>query len=86
MSGSPRPVCRTERGRLLEPAQVGLTEKDEDGATGRYPLTAASPWEEEDLVRSYLAGAFGALSFLSEGRIALAVAENALSPFSGSRG
>lgn len=57
-------------GRLLEPGQVWLTEKDEDGATELYPLTAASPGAEEDLMRSYLAGAFGAVPSLLEGQIA----------------
>jgi hypothetical protein len=56
--------------RLLEPGQVWLTEKDEDGATELYPLTAASPGAEEDLMRSYLAGAFGAVPSLLEGQIA----------------
>ncbi|MGW7243107.1 AAA family ATPase [Streptomyces sp. NPDC054804] len=56
--------------RLLEPGQVWLTEKDQDGATELYPLTAASPGEEEDLMKSYLAGAFGAVPSLLEGQIA----------------
>jgi hypothetical protein len=57
-------------GRLLEPGQVWLTEKDADGATELYPLTAASPGSEEDLMKSYLAGAFGAVPALLEGQIA----------------
>ncbi|EST29438.1 hypothetical protein N566_21990 [Streptomycetaceae bacterium MP113-05] len=57
-------------GRLLEPGQVWLTEKDQDGATELYPLTAALPGEEEDLMRSYLSGAFGAVPSLMEGQIA----------------
>jgi hypothetical protein len=56
--------------RLLEPGQVWLTEKEQDGATELYPLTAASPGEEEDLMKSYLAGAFGAVPSLLEGQIA----------------
>lgn len=56
--------------RLLEPGQVWLTEKDKDGATELYPLTAASPGQDEDLMRSYLAGAFGAVPSLLEGQIA----------------
>ncbi|URM91310.1 hypothetical protein LUW75_16480 [Streptomyces sp. MRC013] len=70
-------------GRLLEPAQVWLTEKDEDGATELYPLTAASPGEDEDLMKSYLAGAFGAVPALLEGQIArrlLAVYEREREP------
>lgn len=47
-----------------------LTEKDEDGATDLYPLTAASPGKDEDLMKSYLAGAFGAVPDLLEGQIA----------------
>jgi predicted ATPase len=56
--------------RLLEPAQVWLTEKDKDGATELYPLSAASPAEDEDLMSSYLAGVFGAVPSLLEGQIA----------------
>lgn len=56
--------------RLLEPGQVWLTEKDKNGATELYPLTAASPGENEDLMKSYLAGAFGAVPSLLEGQIA----------------
>lgn len=57
-------------GRLLEPGQVWLTEKDRDGATELYPLTAASPAGDEDLVKSYLAGSFGAVPALLEGQFA----------------
>ncbi|AKH83189.1 hypothetical protein AA958_14175 [Streptomyces sp. CNQ-509] len=56
--------------RLLEPGQVWLTEKDKDGATELYSMTAASPGEREDLAKSYLAGAFGAVPDLLEGQIA----------------
>ncbi|RKN10137.1 AAA family ATPase [Streptomyces radicis] len=56
--------------RLLAPGQVWLTEKDKDGATELYPLTAAEPGDDEDLMRSYLAGAFGAVPSLLEGQIA----------------
>ncbi|MDT0310310.1 ATP-binding protein [Streptomyces sp. DSM 44917] len=65
--------------RLLDPGQVWLTEKDEDGATDLYPLTAAEPGDDEDLMKSYLAGAFGAVPALLEGQIArrlLAVGES----------
>ncbi|GHH32711.1 AAA family ATPase [Streptomyces candidus] len=55
--------------RLLDPEQVWLTEKDRDGATEIYPLTAAEPGEGEDLMRSYLAGAFGGVPALLEGQI-----------------
>ncbi len=56
--------------RLLDPAQVWLTEKDKDGATELYPLTDADPGEDEDLMQSYLAGAFGGVPSLLEGQIA----------------
>jgi hypothetical protein len=64
--------------RLLAPGQVWLTEKDRDGATELYPLTAAEPAPNEDLMKSYLAGAFGAVPSLTEGQISrrlLAVGE-----------
>ncbi|MER5749786.1 ATP-binding protein [Streptomyces sp. NPDC002088] len=69
-SHDPTVLTTPSGGRLLEPGQVWLTEKDEDGATELYPLTAASPGEEEDLMKSYLAGAFGAVPSLLEGQIA----------------
>ncbi|SFK75869.1 AAA family ATPase [Streptomyces pini] len=56
--------------RLLEPGQVWLTEKDEAGATELYPLSAASPGGQEDLMRSYLAGVFGGVPSLMEGQTA----------------
>ncbi|MEV5407304.1 ATP-binding protein [Thermopolyspora sp. NPDC052614] len=56
--------------RLLEPGQVWLTEKDKDGATELYPLTAAEPGEEENLMESYLAGAFGGVPAVVEGQFA----------------
>ena len=66
-----RRCCTTPSGgRLLDPGQVWLTQKDEDGATELYPLTAAEPGEEEDLTQSYLAGAFGGVPALLEGQIA----------------
>jgi hypothetical protein len=57
-------------GRLMDPGQVWLTEKDDTGATELYPLTAAEPGELEDLTTSYLAGAFGAVPDVTEGQIA----------------
>ncbi|WP_328487315.1 AAA family ATPase [Streptomyces zaomyceticus] len=69
-SHDPSVLSTPSGGRLLEPAQVWLTEKDEDGATDLYPLTAASPGKDEDLMKSYLAGAFGAVPDLLEGQIA----------------
>ncbi|MFF8993070.1 ATP/GTP-binding protein [Streptomyces sp. NPDC014983] len=69
-SHDPSVLTTPSGGRLLDPDQVWLTEKDKDGATELYPLTAASPGEDEDLMRSYLAGAFGAVPSLLEGQIA----------------
>ncbi|MFJ3861244.1 ATP/GTP-binding protein [Streptomyces sp. NPDC090085] len=69
-SHDPSVLTTPSGGRLLEPAQVWLTEKDEEGATQLYPLTAASPGEDEDLMKSYLAGAFGAVPALLEGQLA----------------
>lgn len=69
-SHDPTVLTTPSGGRLLDPSQVWLTEKDKDGATELYPLTAASPGKDEDLMRSYLAGAFGAVPSLLEGQIA----------------
>lgn len=69
-SHDPSVLTTPSGGRLLEPGQVWLTEKDKDGATELYPLTAASPGEDEDLMKSYLAGAFGAVPSLLEGQVA----------------
>ncbi|MFJ5118766.1 ATP/GTP-binding protein [Kitasatospora sp. NPDC088548] len=69
-SHDPSVLTTPSGGRLLEPVQVWLTEKDEDGATELYPLTAASPGENEDLMKSYLVGAFGGVPSLLEGQIA----------------
>ncbi|OEU94817.1 AAA family ATPase [Streptomyces oceani] len=69
-SHDPSLLATPSGGRLLEPGQVWLTEKDADGATELYPLTAVSPTAEEDLTKSYLAGAFGAVPSLLEGQIA----------------
>ncbi|MGW1257287.1 AAA family ATPase [Streptomyces sp. NPDC002513] len=69
-SHDPSILTTPSGGRLLDPGEVWLTEKDKDGATELYPLTAASPGEDEDLMKSYLAGAFGAVPALMEGQIA----------------
>ena len=69
-SHDPTVLTTPSGGRLLNPGQVWLTEKDADGATELYPLTAASPATGEDLMKSYLAGAFGAVPSLHEGQIA----------------
>ncbi|GAA2459197.1 ATP/GTP-binding protein [Streptomyces mauvecolor] len=69
-SHDPSVITTPSGERLLDPAQVWLTEKDKDGATELYPLSAVSPGEEEDLTASYLAGAFGGVPALMEGQIA----------------
>ncbi|TKA11283.1 AAA family ATPase [Actinacidiphila oryziradicis] len=56
-------------GRLLEPGQLWLTEKDERGATELFPVSDWEPTEEEDLMTSYLAGSFGGVPKISEGQI-----------------
>ncbi|MFW6695092.1 AAA family ATPase [Streptomyces sp. MAR4 CNX-425] len=67
----PSLLTTSSGGRLLDPGQVWLTEKTEDGATEVYSLAAAvAPGEHEDLTKSYLAGAFGAVPSLLEGQIA----------------
>jgi hypothetical protein len=68
-SHDPSMLTTPSGGRLLEPGQVWLTEKDKDGATELYPLSAASPGEDEDLMKSYLAGAFGGVPSLMEGQV-----------------
>ena len=56
-------------GRLLEPGQIWLTQKDARGRTDLYPLSDVEPGAKEDLTDSYLAGAFGAIPRVSEGQI-----------------
>ncbi|MGW2518083.1 AAA family ATPase [Streptomyces sp. NPDC001617] len=56
-------------GRLLQPGQIWLTEKDERGATELSSVAEWEPTEEEDLMVSYLAGSFGAVPKVSEGQI-----------------
>ena len=56
-------------GRPLEPGQIWLTEKDAGGATELYPLSDAEPGADEDLMDSYLAGAFGAVPKMTQGQI-----------------
>jgi hypothetical protein len=68
-SHDPSLLSTPSGGRLLDPGQVWLTEKDRAGGTELYPLTAAEPGELEDLTSSYLAGAFGAVPDVIEGQI-----------------
>ncbi|MGW7506780.1 AAA family ATPase [Streptomyces massasporeus] len=56
-------------GRLLQPGQIWLTEKDERGATTLVSVADWEPTEEEDLMTSYLAGSFGAVPRVSEGQV-----------------
>ncbi len=62
-SHDPSVLTTPSGGRLLEPGQVWLTEKDKDGATELYPLTAASPGGTELTRPDYvvLAESFGVL-------------------------
>jgi hypothetical protein len=55
--------------RLLAPGQLWLTEKDGSGTTTLYPMSEFDPTETDDLMRSYLAGAFGAVPHVSEGQV-----------------
>ncbi|QMU73069.1 ATP/GTP-binding protein [Streptacidiphilus sp. P02-A3a] len=55
--------------RLLEPGQAWLTEKDECGATSMFPLSDLEPTAAEDLMMSYLDGAFGGVPRVTEGKI-----------------
>ena len=55
--------------RLLEPGQAWLTEKDERGSTSMFPLSDLEPTATEDLMMSYLEGAFGGVPKVTEGKI-----------------
>ncbi|MFD0072960.1 ATP/GTP-binding protein [Streptomyces sp. NPDC127166] len=55
--------------RLLQPGQIWLTEKDEQGATVLSSVADWEPTDDEDLMASYLAGTFGAVPRVSEGQI-----------------
>ncbi|WP_413103397.1 AAA family ATPase [Streptomyces sp. Inha503] len=68
-SHDPSLLSTPSGGRLLDPGQIWLTEKDGRGASELYPLTAAEPGEDEDLTRSYLEGAFGGIPTLTTGQI-----------------
>ncbi|MFJ6123950.1 ATP/GTP-binding protein [Streptomyces griseoviridis] len=68
-SHDPSLLSAPRGGRLLEPGQIWLTEKDERGATELYPLSDMEPGAQEDLTDSYLAGAFGAVPRMTEGQI-----------------
>lgn len=68
-SHDPSLLSTPRGGRLLEPGQIWLTEKDERGATELYPLSDMEPGAQEDLTDSYLAGAFGAVPRMTEGQI-----------------
>jgi len=56
-------------GRLLEPGQVWITQKDERGATDLFPVSDWEPGAEEDLMTSYLAGSYGGVPRMTEGQI-----------------
>ena len=52
---------------LLRRDQVWFTDKDATGESHLYPLTDYSPRKGESLVRGYLAGRYGAVSFVPAG-------------------
>jgi predicted ATPase len=56
--------------RLLDRDEVWLTEKNKDGATELYPLTALKPRKDENLERGYLLGRYGAVPRLVTGQLA----------------
>ncbi|WP_406342969.1 ATP/GTP-binding protein [Streptomyces sp. NBC_00648] len=68
-SHDPSLLSAPRGGRLLEPGQIWLTEKDKHGATEIYPLSDVEPGAEEDLTDSYLAGAFGGVPRMAAGQI-----------------
>lgn len=68
-SHDPSLLSTPRGGRLLEPGQIWLTEKDKRGATELYPLSDLEPGAQEDLTDSYLAGAFGAVPRMTAGQI-----------------
>ncbi|MCZ1009042.1 AAA family ATPase [Streptomyces lydicus] len=55
--------------RFLAPGQIWLTEKDKHGATALFPISDLQPAEEEDLMTSYLEGAFGGVPRMTEGKV-----------------
>ncbi|WP_342776412.1 ATP-binding protein [Streptomyces armeniacus] len=68
-SHAPSLLSLPRGGRLLDPGQIWLTEKDAGGGTELYPLADVEPGEEEDLTDSYLAGAFGGVPRMTPGKI-----------------
>ncbi|MFJ9764619.1 ATP/GTP-binding protein [Streptomyces erythrochromogenes] len=68
-SHDPSLLSTPRGGRLLEPGQIWLTEKNQRGATELYPLSDVRPGGMENLTDSYLAGAFGAVPRMTEGQI-----------------
>jgi predicted ATPase len=55
--------------RFLEPGQIWLTEKDERGATELFPVSDFEPGEQENLMTSYLDGAYGGVPRMTEGKV-----------------
>jgi len=51
---------------FLRRDQIWFTEKENDGASALFPLTAFSPRKEEALVRGYMVGRYGAVPILGD--------------------
>jgi hypothetical protein len=51
---------------LIRRDQVWFAEKDDEGCSHLYPLTAFSPRKGESLARGYLTGRYGAVPFIPE--------------------
>ncbi|MEU5189631.1 ATP-binding protein [Streptomyces klenkii] len=63
--------------RFLDPGQIWLTEKDDQGATELFPVSDLEPGKEQDLMTSYLEGAFGGVPRVSEGKVARTLRQTA---------
>lgn len=57
-------------GRLLGRDQIWLTEKNTEGASSIYPLSALAPRKSEAVAQRYLAGRYGAVPIISSADLA----------------
>lgn len=55
--------------RLLDRDEIWLTEKDKDGATELYPISALKPRKDENLERGYLLGRYGSVPRMMTGQL-----------------
>jgi len=55
--------------RLLDRDEIWLTEKDKDGATELYPISALKPRKDENLERGYLLGRYGTVPRMMTGQL-----------------